>query len=330
MTRLTKLARLPNVTAYILAGILIGPYVLNLVPQRIIDGTDFLSDIALAFIAFSTGEFFKLDILKRNGMKVVWITILEAVLASVFIFILTYFVLRLDLAFSIVLAALASATAPASTMMTIRQTGAKGDFVDTLLQVVALDDVVGLVLYSVAISIALASLSGASGFSFETLGRPVVLNLLVVGLGSLFGLFMKLLMPQKRSKDNKLIISVALLFAFCGVRAAGPVSPARLYDDGHGLYQHRGRRQALQAAQLFQPPDPASVLRALRHVVPARCAGLLVRESRRRAAAGDRRELFPRAHSRQIRGRVARLPAGEKRTGWCATIWALPSSRRRA
>ena len=225
MTRLTKLARLPNVTAYILAGILIGPYVLNLVPQRIIDGTDFLSDIALAFIAFSTGEFFKLDILKRNGMKVVWITILEAVLASVFIFILTYFVLRLDLAFSIVLAALASATAPASTMMTIRQTGAKGDFVDTLLQVVALDDVVGLVLYSVAISIALASLSGASGFSFETLGRPVVLNLLVVGLGSLFGLFMKLLMPQKRSKDNKLIISVALLFAFCGVCALLDVSP---------------------------------------------------------------------------------------------------------
>ena len=71
-----------------------------------------------------------------------------------------YFVLRLELAFSVVLAALASATAPASTMMTIRQTGAKGDFVDTLLQVVALDDVVGLVLYSVAISVALASSQG--------------------------------------------------------------------------------------------------------------------------------------------------------------------------
>ena len=198
-------------TGYILAGILIGPYVLNLVPQRIIDGTDFLSDIALAFIAFSTGEFFKLPVLKKSGMKVVWITVFEAVLASVFIFILTYFILRLDLAFSIVLAALASATAPASTMMTIRQTGAKGDFVDTLLQVVALDDVVGLVLYSIAISIALASLSGVSGFSFETLGNPVLLNLLVLLLGSIFGLFMKLLMPQKRSKDNKLIISVPLL-----------------------------------------------------------------------------------------------------------------------
>ena len=225
MTRLTKLARLPNVTGYILAGILIGPYVLNLVPQRIIDGTDFLSDIALAFIAFSTGEFFKLSVLKKSGMKVVWITIFEAVLASVFIFILTFLVLRLELAFSIVLSALASATAPASTMMTIRQTGAKGDFVDTLLQVVALDDVVGLVLYSIAISVALASLSGASGFSFETLGKPVLLNLLVLALGSAFGLFMKLLMPQKRSKDNKLIISVALLFAFCGVCALLDISP---------------------------------------------------------------------------------------------------------
>ncbi len=106
MTRITKLLRLPNVTAYIVAGILIGPYCLDLVPQRIIDGTDFLSDIALAFIAFSTGEFFKLSVLKKSGMRVVWITLFEAVLASVFVFILTYFVLRLELAFSIVLAAL--------------------------------------------------------------------------------------------------------------------------------------------------------------------------------------------------------------------------------
>ena len=225
MTRITKLLRLPNVTAYIVAGILIGPYCLNLVPQRIIDGTDFLSDIALAFIAFSTGEFFKLSVLKKSGMKVVWITLFEAVLASVFVFILTYFVLRLELAFSIVLAALASATAPASTMMTIRQTGAKGDFVDTLLQVVALDDVVGLVLYSVAISVALASLGGSGGCSFETLVKPVLLNLAALALGGLFGLVMKLLMPARRSTDNKLIISVALLFAFCGVCALLDVSP---------------------------------------------------------------------------------------------------------
>ena len=216
LTRVTKLLRLPNVTAYIVAGILIGPYCLNLVPQRFIDGTSFLSDIALAFIAFSTGEFFKLDVLKKNGMKVVWITVFESVLASLLVFVLT---------FSIVLSALASATAPASTMMTIRQTGAKGDFVDTLLQVVALDDVVGLVLYSVAISIALASLSGSQGFSFQTIGKPILMNMLTLFIGACFGLAMKLLMPQSRSTDNKLIISVALLFAFCGVCVLLDVSP---------------------------------------------------------------------------------------------------------
>ena len=88
MTRITKLLRLPNVTAYIVAGILLGPYCLGLVPQRIIDGMDFLSDVALAFIAFSTGEFFKLSVLKKNGWKVVWITVLEATLASVLVFVL--------------------------------------------------------------------------------------------------------------------------------------------------------------------------------------------------------------------------------------------------
>lgn len=224
LTRITKRLRLPNVTAYILAGILIGPYCLDLVPQRIIDGTDFLSDIALAFIAFSTGEFFKLSMLKRNGMKVVWITVCEAVLASVAVFVLTYWILGLELAFSIVLAALASATAPASTMMTIRQTGAHGDFVDTLLQVVALDDVVGLVLYSIAISVALTSLDG-TGFTLSALLRPVTLNILIMALGGVFGLFMKLLMPSNRSTDNKLIISIALLFSFCGICALLDISP---------------------------------------------------------------------------------------------------------
>lgn len=133
MTRITKRLRLPNVTGYILAGILMGPCCLNVIPQSIIDGTDFLSDVALAFIAFSAGEFFKIDVLKRNGAKVIVITVLEACLASVAVFALVYGVLHLELSFSIVLAALASATAPASTMMTIRQTGAHGDFVDTLL-----------------------------------------------------------------------------------------------------------------------------------------------------------------------------------------------------
>ena len=115
-TRLTKRLRLPDVTAYIVSGILIGPYCLRLVPDRIIDGLDFLPDIALAFIAFSTGEFFRMSVLRKNGTKVIVITILEACLTSLLVFAVVYYVLRLNFAFSVVLAALASATAPASTM----------------------------------------------------------------------------------------------------------------------------------------------------------------------------------------------------------------------
>ena len=225
MTRLTKRLRLPNVTAYIVVGILIGPFCLNLVPATVIDGMDFLSDIALAFIAFSTGEFFKLSTLKKNGMKVVIITVLEACLATVVVFIVTYCILGVDLGFSIVLAALASATAPASTVMTIRQTGAHGDFVDTLLQVVALDDVVGLIEYSVAISLALSVSLGSASVGATDILKPIGINLGVLLLGGLFGLFLKLLMPKKRSKDNRLIISVSLIFAFCGICALLDVSP---------------------------------------------------------------------------------------------------------
>ena len=190
MTRITKKLHLPNVTAYIVAGILLGPYCFKIVPSALVEGMDFIADIALAFIAFGTGEFFRVSALKKNGLKVVVITVLESLMASALIFVVTFFLLRLDLTFSIVLAALAAATAPASTVMTIRQTGAKGDFVDTLLQVVALDDVVGLIAYSIAISVALAAKTGR--FSAGSIIQPILVNFGVLLLGGLFGGLMKL------------------------------------------------------------------------------------------------------------------------------------------
>lgn len=223
-TRVTKRLKLPNVTAYILVGIIIGPYALNLIPENIVSKMDFLSDIALAFIAFSTGEFFKFSVLKKNGTKVVIITVLESLMASFLVFIVMFVILRLNLAFSIVLAALAAATAPASTVMTIRQTGAKGDFVETLLQVVALDDVVGLIAYSIAISVAVASMSG-DGINFKSIIVPILINTGVLVLGGFFGVFLKWLMPKKRSNDNRLIISISMIFLFCGICALLQVSP---------------------------------------------------------------------------------------------------------
>lgn len=223
LTRVTKLLRLPNVTAYIVAGILIGPFCLNLIPSSFVEGSSFLADIALAFIAFSTGEFFQIDVLKKNGPKVIVITVFEALLATILVFLVSYFLLRLDLSFSLVLGALAAATAPASTMMTIRQTHAQGEFVDTLLQVVALDDVVGLLAYSVAISISVAVSSGS--FNVVSILKPIGFNLAALLIGGFCGLLMKWLMPKKRSTDNRLIISIAVLFSFCGLCSLFDVSP---------------------------------------------------------------------------------------------------------
>lgn len=125
--------------------------------------------------------------------------------------------------------------------MTIRQTGAHGDFVNTLVQVVALDDVVGLLEYSVAISVAMV-LVGGGAFQASNVLRPIVTNLGVLGIGSLFGLLMKWMMKH-RSTDNRLIISIACLFTFCGAWCpAGRFTPAGLHVHGHGVYQSHRRR----------------------------------------------------------------------------------------
>lgn len=222
MTRITKRLHLPNVTAYIVVGVLLGPACFNLVPQNIIDGTEFISDISLAFIAFGVGEFFKVSALKRCGGAAALITLIEACIVSAAMFCVLYFVLKLDFPLSIVLAALAAATAPTSTMMTIRQTRARGGFVDSLLQVMAFDNLLSLIAYSVAISVALASLHG--GFDVSAVLMPVIKNIGTAVLGAVFGVILKLFLGG-RSTDNRLIIVVGVLFAFCGVCVLLDVSP---------------------------------------------------------------------------------------------------------
>ena len=163
-----------------------------MIPRAVIDGTDFLSDIALAFIAFGVGEFFRISVLKRCGGKTVIITLFEALAASVVVFVITRVALGLDLGFSLVLSALASATAPASTMMTIRQTRARGEFVDVLLQVVAFDDAVSLIAYAVAIAVVGATTVGS--ISAGNVLLPVLYNLVALVLGCGFGFLLKLLL----------------------------------------------------------------------------------------------------------------------------------------
>lgn len=224
LTRITKLAKLPNVTAYIFTGVLIGPHVLGLVKPSVIEGMDFLTDIALAFIAFGVGRFFRLETLKRGGKAVFIITLFESVLAAVLVFLGMFFIFRLPLDFALLLAAIASATAPASTMMTIRQTKSRGHFVETILQVVSLDDAFSLLLFSVSIAIITATHTHGN-INFWLIAQPILMNLLVVVVGFFTGYLLHLFITTKRSTDNKLIIAIATIMLFTGAAATLGISP---------------------------------------------------------------------------------------------------------
>ena len=169
-TRLTNLFRLPKVTGYIIVGVLIGPGVLGLIPSGLVDHMDFVSDIALACIAFSVGKFFKLEKMRQTGLAVIFVTLAEALMAGILVTLSVWLIFHTSIDFALLLGAVATATAPASTIMTIRQYHAKGEFVRILLQVVALDDAVCLLAFS-AVS---AVVTAASSKSIKTFHLSII------------------------------------------------------------------------------------------------------------------------------------------------------------
>lgn len=224
LTRLTSKLKLPYVTGYIIAGILIGPHVLNLIPETIIEGMDFVTDIALAFIAFEVGRYLKFSSLKKNGPQVIIITICEALIAAVVITMSMIFFFKLPVSFSLLLGAIGSATAPASTMMTIKQYKAKGDFVNLIVQVVALDDAVSLIAFSMCAAVVRVLNANASLNAFVFL-MPTLFNIIAIILGVIFGLILNKLISSKRSEFNRLILAIAMILALTGFCSLFDISP---------------------------------------------------------------------------------------------------------
>lgn len=223
ITRITKLAKLPNVTGYIIAGILIGPNVLNLIPREMVDNMGFISDIALAFIAFGVGRFFKKEAFKETGFGIIAITLLESLLAGFLVTLFVHYIFHLNWDFCLLLGAIATATAPASTMVTIRQYHARGNFVNTLLQVVAFDDAVCLIAFSVASAIVNANVG--ENISTSEIILPIIYNISALVIGVLSGVILSKLMTPKRSEDNRLILTISLLLGIAGLCAAVDISP---------------------------------------------------------------------------------------------------------
>ena len=229
LSRVAKLFKLPAVTAYLVAGILVGPYALGafgvpgmgFVSMADVKSYSLLCDIALGFIAFSIGNEFRLSQLKSTGKQATVIGIVQAVFTTLLVdavLIGLHFAIpdKLPLSAAIVLGAIASATAPAATLMVVRQYKAKGKLTDILLPVVALDDAVGLMLFAISFGIAKASMSGKVDVA-SLLVEPLLEVVLSLLLGLVMGCFFTFIERFFHSRSKRLSVSVTFVLLTVGL-----------------------------------------------------------------------------------------------------------------
>ncbi|MDY4192543.1 MAG: cation:proton antiporter [Oscillospiraceae bacterium] len=209
--RLVKQIKLPNVTGYLLAGLVIGPFLLKLLPAPAVESMSVVSDMALGFIAFSVGGEFKMSYFKRVGFTPIVIAVTEA-LGAVAVVFLGLALTGHDLAFSIVLASIAAATAPAATIMVIKQYKAKGPVTETLLSVVALDDAVALIGFGFAVTTAkvIEHVTGTS--VLLSVLDPFIEVGLALLVGAALGAVFAVPLRWFKKDSNRLCLIIAFVF----------------------------------------------------------------------------------------------------------------------
>lgn len=224
MTRLIKHLHLPDVTAYLVAGVLIGPCAIGALElpgigfnsYEQLEGVSLISNVALGFIAFSIGNEFRLSQLRETGKQALVIGVLQAVVTTLLVdaALVGFHLLRpevLSLPAAITLGAIAAATAPAATLMVVRQYKAKGPLTDLLLPIVALDDAVGLVLFAVSFGIAKALGSGSVDI-YSILFNPLIEITASLLLGALAGWVLTLTEKMFNSNTNRLAMTISFVF----------------------------------------------------------------------------------------------------------------------
>lgn len=215
MTRLVKIFGLPNVTGYIIAGLLVGPFCFKFIPTEFLESFSIITTVALGFIAFSIGGEFKLENIKQLGKKVLTITLVQALMTVLVVdavlFIAGLFIPGFDGPLVITLGAIATATAPAATLMVVRQYKAKGIVTQTLLPVVAGDDAIGLIIFSLSLAIA-KSMAMEQALTFKaTVLLPLFEIAMSLIVGSILGFLLALSMKFFKSRANRIILIVALV-----------------------------------------------------------------------------------------------------------------------
>lgn len=224
MTRVFKPFKLPAVTAYLIAGVLIGPYCLG--GLHLVNGVGFanmnevsslgvISQVALGFIAFSIGSEFRMEDLKKIGRQAFIIGIFQALTATLFVdlaLLVVHFIMpeKLSLPQLLTLGAIATATAPAATLMVVRQYKANGPLTKLLLPIVALDDAVGLIVFAVSFGIAKTLVSGTVDM-VSILVNPLIEIVCSLLLGALMGWILTQIEKLFNSNTNRLNMTIAFV-----------------------------------------------------------------------------------------------------------------------
>ena len=215
--KLVTYIKLPNVTGYLIGGLIIGPSVLNILSTESIASLGLISQIALGFIAFTIGLSFKVNYFKRMGWTPVVIALFEATLAVLFVQI-ALVLAGFDLSMAIVLGAIAAATAPAATVMVIKQYKAKGPVTDTLLSVVAIDDAIALILFGFAAAIAQTILgTNISTNLLLTILNPIWEIILALLVGVVIGFLFKYVLKIFATRAGRLSVLIGGVFLITGV-----------------------------------------------------------------------------------------------------------------
>ncbi len=217
--KFAKYLKLPNVTGYLLGGVIIGPSILNIVKSDAIPGLELVSVVALGFIAFTIGNELKFDYFKKVGTKPVVIAIFEASFGVLFVFgaliglfAITGHLTNENLRFSLILASIAAATAPASTLMVIRQYKAKGKLTETLISVVAIDDSVAVILFGICIAIANALTPGVHDTVIMQVLHPIIEIVTSIAVGGITGIILVLATKWFTGRGNRISLVVMSVF----------------------------------------------------------------------------------------------------------------------
>ncbi|SHK27310.1 transporter, CPA2 family (TC 2.A.37) [Hathewaya proteolytica DSM 3090] len=215
--KLVGYIKLPEVTGYLIAGVLIGPSVLGIIPADAAANLDVVSEVALGFIAYTIGSQFDLNHIKKVGKGVLLITILEACCATLSVTLVMLFLFKQTLPFSLVLGAIAAATAPAATLMVVRQYKAKGPVVDTLLPVVAMDDAACIMIFGIATTIATTLLSESQTSLVWSLLKPILEIFGAMLLGFILGVVVCFIMKKMSSQEKQLGLSCGFILLAIGL-----------------------------------------------------------------------------------------------------------------